>query len=61
MEKIDVKRLLSGMSTASKKEFMNSLIVSILSDLNESEKKELLRTAVTGQTENRHLSAMVEY
>jgi hypothetical protein len=35
--------------------------VNILSELNEDVKKDLLRTVVTGQKDNRQLSSMVEY
>ncbi|OGW58583.1 MAG: hypothetical protein A2Z09_04450 [Nitrospirae bacterium RBG_16_43_8] len=57
----DGEKLLAGMSQASKKEFLDGLVISILHDMNETEKKELLRTVVVGQKENRQLSAMVEY
>jgi hypothetical protein len=57
----DIKQLLSGMSLASKKELLDGLVVHILSELNEDVKKDLLRTVVTGQKDNRQLSSMVEY
>jgi len=57
----DIKQMLSGMSAASKKEFLDGLVVHILSELNEDVKKDLLRTVVTGQKENRQLTSMVEH
>lgn len=57
----DITQLLSGMSPAAKKELLDGLVVHILSELNEDVKKDLLRTVVSGQKDNRQLSAMVEY
>jgi len=57
----DIEKLLAGMSPASKKEFLDGLVISILHDLNEDEKQKLLRTVVTGRKESRQLSSMVEY
>lgn len=61
MRSSDIEKLLSGMSQASKKEFLEGLVVNILHDLNEVEKKDLLRSVVTGRKESRQLSAMVEH
>lgn len=61
MNKKNIENFLSGMSPASKREFLDGLVVSILHDLNEDAKKELLRTVVTGRKESRQLSAMVEH
>lgn len=58
---MDISKFLEDMTPASKKEFLGNLVISILSDLNETEKKELLCTAVIGQKESRQLSSMVEY
>ena len=57
----DIKQMLSGMSPMAKKELLDGLVVHILSELNEDVKKDLLRTIVTGQKENRQLASMVEY
>lgn len=57
----DIKQMLSGMSPMAKKELLDGLVVHILSELNEDVKKDLLRTVVTGQKENRQLASMVEY
>jgi len=55
----DITQMLSGMSPAAKKEFLDSIVVHILSELNEDVKQDLLRTVVTGQKENRQLASMV--
>jgi len=57
----DIKQMLSGMSPATKKELLDGIVVHILGELNEDVKKDLLRTVVTGQKENRQLASMVEY
>jgi hypothetical protein len=57
----EMKQMLSGMSPAAKKELLDGLVVHILNGLNEEVKKDLLRTVVTGQKENRQLASMVEY
>jgi hypothetical protein len=57
----DITQMLSGMSPTAKKELLDGLVVHILSELNEDVKKDLLRTVVTGQKENRQLASMVEY
>ncbi len=57
----DITQLLSGMSPEAKKELLDGLVVHILSELNEDVKKDLLRTVVTGQKENRQLATMVEF
>lgn len=61
MGEMDIKELLSGMSPSAKKELIEGLVVHILGDLSEDVKKDLLRTVVTGQKENRQLASMVEY
>lgn len=57
----EIKQMLSGMNPAAKKELLDGLVVHILSELNEDVKKDLLRTVVTGQKDNRQLASMVEY
>lgn len=56
-----IEDILAGMSTASKKDILDNLVIAILSELNETEKKDLLCTVVSGQKESRHLTSMVEY
>lgn len=57
----NIEEILADMSPASKKEVLDNLVIAILHDLDENEKKDLLRTVVTGQKENRQLASMVEY
>lgn len=61
MGKQDIEDILAGMNSAEKKEVLDRLVLTILKDLNETDKKALLKTAVTGQKESHHLTAMVEY
>ncbi len=61
MGKHEVKDFLSGMSTAEKKELLDMLVLTIMKELTETEKKELLQTAVTAQKESHRLTAMVEH
>lgn len=56
-----IEDVLAGMTAASKKETLDNLVIAILSELNETEKKDLLCTVARGQKENRHLASMVEY
>jgi hypothetical protein len=56
-----MNEFLSDMSPAAKKEILDNLVLTILKDLNETEKKDLLRNASDGQKEGRHLTSMVEY
>jgi hypothetical protein len=57
----EIKQMLSGMNPAAKRELLDGLVLHILSELNEDVKKDLLRTVVTGQKENRQLTSMVEH
>jgi hypothetical protein len=61
MDKNKIGETLSSMSPALKKELLDRLVTSLLSDLNEQEKKELLQTVLTGSKKNRKLIDMVEY
>lgn len=61
MGKQDVEDILSGMNAAEKKEMLDRLVLTILKDLNETDKKALLKAAVVGQKESHHLTSMVEY
>ncbi len=53
--------ILQDMSPAIKKEFLDTLVKSLLSDLKETEKKELLKKLVSGGRENREVINMVEH
>ncbi len=61
MGKRDVENILSGMSMEDKKEVLDTLVLTILKDLTETEKRELLQTAVVAQKESHRLTAMVEH
>lgn len=61
MDKSKIGETLSNMSPALKKEFLDSLMTSLLSDLNETEKRKLLQSVLTGRKKNRELVEMVEY
>ncbi|MDP2156582.1 MAG: hypothetical protein Q8K68_02590 [Nitrospirota bacterium] len=56
-----IEDVLSGMDSAAKKDVLDNLVLSILKDLTETDKKDLLRTAVIGQKEGHHLTTMVEH
>lgn len=56
-----IEDVLSGMNKAAKKDMLDNLVLAILKDLTETEKKDLLRTAVIGQKEGHHLTTMVEH
>lgn len=59
--KQDVENILLGMSKEDKKEVLDTLVLTILRDLTETEKRELLQTAVVAQKESHRLTAMVEH
>ena len=61
MDKSKIGETLSNMSPALKKEFLDSLMTSLLSDLNKTEKRKLLQSVLTGRKKNRKLVEMVEY
>jgi len=61
MDKDKIEDILSSMSTASKKEVLDNLVVPLLSDLNEVEKKEFLQTVLMGRKKSRELIEMVEH
>lgn len=61
MGKQDVENILLGMSKEDKKEVLDTLVLTILRDLTETEKRELLQTAVVAQKESHRLTAMVEH
>ena len=54
-----IEDILQDMSPAVKKGFLDTLVKSLLSDLRETEKKELLRKLVSGGRENRETIDMV--
>ncbi len=56
-----IEDVLSGMDSAAKKDVLDNLVLTLLKDLTETDKKDLLRTAVIGQKEGHHLTTMVEH
>lgn len=61
VENDKIGETLSSLSPALKKEILHSLVASLLSDLNEAEKKEFLQAALTGRKKSRELIEMVEH
>lgn len=61
MGKSKIDSIMSGISPQEKKRILNSLVFSLISDLNESEKKEMIRNVLSGRKEGEHLESMVEY
>jgi len=61
MDNQKIEDVLSGMNRAAKKDMLDSLVLNILKDLNETDKKDLLRAALIGQKEGHHLTEMVEH
>ncbi|MBZ0158240.1 MAG: hypothetical protein K8I29_18755 [Alphaproteobacteria bacterium] len=56
-----IEGFITGLNPAAKKELLDGLIVALLSDLDEAEKKEMLATVLTGRKQSQQLTAMVEY
>ena len=56
-----IEDILQEISPAIKKEFLDTLVKSLLNDLKETEKKELLKKLVSGGRENREVINMVEH
>ncbi len=61
MDNDKIEDILSNMSPVLKKELLNSLVTSLMNELNEAEKKDLLQTVLMGQKESRELAVMVEH
>ena len=56
-----IEDVLKGLSPAMKKEVLDNLVFALLSELNESDRKEMLKTALAGQKDNQRLASMVEH
>ncbi len=52
---------LFNMDPALRKDLLDRLVASLLSGLNEAEKKDVLQTVLSGRKKNKHLIDMVEY
>lgn len=60
MEKKKISDILSGVHSTSKKELLNNLVASLLKELNEPDKKEVLQTLLAGRTGSGQTIDMVE-
>jgi hypothetical protein len=60
MEKKEISDILSGVTPTLKKELLNNLVASLLKELNEPEKKEMLKAILTGGTGTGQVVDMVE-
>jgi hypothetical protein len=61
MDKENIEDIVTGLSPSLKKDLLNNLVKSLLSDLKETEKKELIQKIVSGGRENRQVIDMVEH
>lgn len=61
MNKERLEDVLLGLGPAVKKEMLDALVKFLLSDLQETEKKELLQKVVAGGRENRQVIDMVDH
>lgn len=55
-----VEKLMAGMRPAEKREVLSSLVTTLLKDLNEAEKEEMLRAVAGGRREGRRLAGLVD-
>ncbi len=60
MEKKEIDDILSGVNPASKKELLNNLVASLLKELNETDKKEVLQAILAGRKSTGQVIDMVE-
>jgi len=56
-----IEEILAGMAPEERKGFLDSLVSSVVSGMNETDRKEMLQTVLAGQRENRQLESMVEH
>lgn len=56
-----IRDMLSGMDNAAKREVLDRLVISLLRDLNDEERREMLRKATAGEKGNRQLTSLVEH
>ena len=56
----NVEEIMAGMKPTEKREVLTSLVTTLLKDLNESEKEEMLRTVAAGRKEGRRMAALVD-
>ncbi len=55
-----IEKIMAGMGTAEKKEVLNELVTTLLKDLNEAQKEEMLRAVAGGRRESRRLAVLVD-
>jgi len=60
LEKGTIEKVMTGMSSTEKREVLSSLVTTLLKDLNESDKEEMLRNVVAGRKEGRQLASLVD-
>lgn len=56
-----IGEIISGLSPSLRKELLHELVGSLVREINETERKELLQTALAGHKENRQVIDMVEH
>lgn len=61
MSKKKMGEILTGLTPGLKKEIVQSLVSSLLSDLNDQEKKDFLQSALDGRKKSRDLIDMVAH
>ena len=61
MDNRNIGETISSLSPDLKKEIVHSLVASLLSDLNEAEKKKFLQRALAGRKKSGELIEMVEH
>jgi len=60
LEKGTIEKVMTGMSSAEKREVLSILVTTLLRDLNESDKEEMLRSVVAGRKKGRQLASLVD-
>lgn len=60
MKKKEISDILSSVNPALKKELLNNVVASLLKELNEPDKKEMLKTILAGRKNTGQVVDMVE-
>ncbi len=55
-----IEKIMAGMKPAEKREVLSNLVSTLLKDLNEAEKEEMLRAVACGRRESRRLAGLVD-
>ncbi len=61
MSERKIENVLKGLSPAMKKDVLDNLVFALLSELSESDRKEMLNAALAGRKDNQRLVSMVEH